>query len=173
MLTCFNRCAMQKNYIIREATNDDVPHVFEMAKALAHMQDLLHRFCVTPASLMQMLNETPKTTYTIVVEQNKEILGFAMYTLIKNNRLYHNGYAMYIDELYVLEQARGQGIGKDLFKYIADIATQNNCNRLEWWVEKDNKPAHVFYNNLGARALDEFITYRLQDPQLTEFVDAP
>jgi len=163
---------MQKNFIIRNAIEKDVPFIYEMARALAEMQDLLHRFCITPTSLTQMLKESPQTTQTIVVEEDTKIVGFAMYTLIKNNRLYHNGYAMYIDELYMLPEVRGHGIGKDLFKYIANIATQHQCNRLEWWVEKENKTAQQFYNNLGARALDEFITYRLQDPLLKEFLNA-
>lgn len=164
---------MKLDYVIRTATEKDVPEVYEMAKELAQMQGLLERFCVTPDSLLQMLNESPQNTNTIVaLGKNSELLGFAMHTLIKNNRLYHSGFAMYIDELYVIPAARGHGIGKALFKYIASVAIHHQCNRMEWWVESENKSAMEFYDNLGARALEEFITYRFQNPRLKTFIES-
>lgn len=157
---------------IRLAKNSDLTAVYKMAKELAKMQNLLTRFCLTPDSLEQMINDPLSATSTIVVEYEGKIIGFAMHTLLKNNRLYHNGYAMYIDELYVEPDYRGHAIGTALFKYIAKVAVQNACNRLEWWVEKENHKAFDFYAKMGARALTEFITYRLQEPALSAFENA-
>src|SRR5690242_17744255 len=109
-----------------------------MARELAIMQELEHRFCVTQESLKSMFLEPDQATTTIVVEADNKILAFAMYTLLKNNRLYHNGFAMYIDELFVLPEYRNYGLGTTLFKYIGKKALENNCNRMEWWVERQN-----------------------------------
>lgn len=156
-------------FLIRKACEKDIDEVFAMAQRLAEMQNLLPRFCLTPAILKEMIQEAHPTTHTIVITQQETIMGFAMYTLLKNNRLYHHGFAMYVDELFIQPAYRGKGLGTELFKYIAKIATQSDCNRMEWWVEKDNKDAVVFYEKMGARALDEFITFRLLEPALGKF----
>lgn len=158
------------NFEIRKAELKDIPKVFEMARALAIMQELEHRFCITQESLKLMFTEPEQSTTTIVVEADNQILAFAMYTLLKNNRLYHNGFAMYVDELFVLPEYRSIGLGTTLFKYIAKKALENNCNRMEWWVERENNEAMTFYDNLGARSLDEFTTYRMLKPELEIFV---
>lgn len=162
---------MTLQFEITKAMPEDAAAIFEMAKELAQMQDLLSRFCITETVLGDMLNESNPATMTIKVISGQEIIGFAMFTLLKNNRLYHDGFAMYIDELYVKSEYRGHGIGTHLFKYIANQAVIFKCNRMEWWVERSNTGASTFYNTLGARALDEFMTYRLQSPALEAFIN--
>jgi GNAT superfamily N-acetyltransferase len=159
------------NFEIRKAELKDIPEVFEMARTLAIMQELEHRFCITQESLKLMFTEPEQSTTTVVVEADNQILAFAMYTLLRNNRLYHNGFAMYVDELFVLPEHRSIGLGTALFQYIAKKALENNCNRMEWWVEKENNNAMTFYDNLGARSLDEFTTYRMLKPELEIFVN--
>jgi GNAT superfamily N-acetyltransferase len=139
-----------------------------MASQLADYQGLAHRLCITPKTLQEMILD-PKDTHTIVIIQHETIIGFAMYTILKNNRLYHHGYAMYIDELYVIPKMRGNGLGTAVFKYIAQQAVENGCNRLEWWVTEGNDSAVKFYESLGARALNEFTTFRLLQPELGQF----
>lgn len=161
---------MKQDLIIRAAKLTDCKTIYTMAYELAKMQDLLGRFCLTEKSLEAMVIDPQEATQTIVVEIEGQIAAFAMFTLLKNNRLYHLGYAMYIDELYVLAQYRNQGIGKALFRYIGQIALSKQCNRLEWWVEQSNQEAFAFYEHIGARALNEFMTFRLQDEALETFV---
>jgi|GEM_PF-1253133 len=161
---------MKEPITIRAAELTDCKVIYEMASELARMQDLLERFCLTPESLEHMVTDPMEATRTLVAYQNNQLAAFAMYTLLKNNRLYHHGYAMYIDELYVLPEFRNQGIGKALFQFIGKIALDNECNRLEWWVEQNNEGAFAFYEHFGARALNEFVTFRLQGEALEAFV---
>ncbi len=160
---------MKEPITIRAAKLTDCKVIYEMAYELAKMQNLLERFCLTQESLEHMVT-VPQETQTIVATLNDQVVAFAMYTLLKNNRLYHQGYAMYIDELYVLTENRNQGIGKALFQHVGKIALKQSCNRLEWWVEQNNKEAFAFYEHFGARALDEFVTFRLQGEALEVFV---
>ncbi len=161
---------MKNSIEIRAAELTDCKAVFGMAYELAKMQDLLERFCLTEQSLERMVSDPNEATRTITAYLDGKLVAFAMYTLLKNNRLYHHGYAMYIDELYVLPEHRNHGIGKALFQYIGQIALDNECNRLEWWVEQNNKGAYAFYEHIGARPLTEFVTFRLQKPALENFV---
>src|SRR5690349_7720684 len=130
---------MNKNISIRPAKLADCQSIYDMAYELAKMQELLHRFCLTEQSLQTMLTDPLEATQTIVAEEQGKVVAFAMYTLLKNNRLYHDGYAMYIDELYVLPENRNQGIGKSMFQFIGNIALNQGCNRMEWWVEQNNQ----------------------------------
>lgn len=161
---------MKQDLIIRAAKLTDCKTIYQMAYELAKMQDLLSRFCLSEQSLEKMISDPQEATQTLVAEKDGNLAAFAMYTLLKNNRLYHQGFAMYIDELYVLEPYRKQGIGTALFQYIGDIALAKQCNRLEWWVEQNNQEAFAFYEHMGARALTEFMTFRLQGEALEAFV---
>jgi GNAT superfamily N-acetyltransferase len=161
---------MKEPITIRAAELTDCKVIYDMAYELAKMQDLLSRFCLTQQSLESMVSSPLEATQTIVALKNDQVVAFAMYTLLRNNRLYHQGYAMYIDELYVLSENRHQGLGKALFQHVGKIALEHGCNRLEWWVEQNNKDAFAFYEHFGARALDEFVTFRLQGEALEAFV---
>lgn len=161
---------MNPSITIRAAELTDCKIIYHMAYELAKMQDLLPRFCLTPESLESMVSNPHDATQTIVAIKNGQVVAFAMYTLLQNNRLYHQGYAMYIDELYVLALNRNQGIGTAMFQFIGDIALKKGCNRMEWWVEQNNEGAFTFYEHIGARALNEFVTFRLQGEALKEFV---
>lgn len=162
--------SMKNNITIRKAKLIDSPIIYRMAYELAKMQELLHRFCLTEDSLNKMITDQSEATQTIVAEKDGGVVAFAMYTFLQNNRLYHDGYAMYIDELYVLAEHRHYGIGTGMFQYIGKLALEQNCNRLEWWVEQNNEGAFAFYERMGARALTEFMTFRLQKPALETFV---
>lgn len=160
---------MQTDFSIRLATNEDVAEVYAMAYELAEQQGILERFCATEHSLLKMVTDPKETTTTLVATHLEEIIGFAMFTLLKNNRLYHHGYAMYIDELFVKAKHRGKGLGTALFRYIAKEALTKECNRLEWWVTEGNEGATKFYKNIGAYPLTEMTTYRFKKPDLERF----
>ena len=56
---------------------------------------------------------------------------------------------------------RGNGVGKELLKRLAQIAKENDCARFEWSVLDWNEPAINFYKSLGANPMDEWTVFRL------------
>lgn len=163
---------MMKNaYQIKAATLIEAPQIYQMAYELAHYQGLAHRLCITQESLGEMMTDPNEHTKTIVAVSENQVIGFAMHTLLKNNRLYHHGYAMYVDELFVPDIHRGKGVGSALLKHIAKQALLQHCNRVEWWVSAGNEEAAKFYENIGARPLTEFMTYRLQGQALEDYIN--
>lgn len=68
---------------------------------------------------------------------------------------------VYLEDIYVQEQWRGQGVGRLLMQYVARMAVERGCARFEWSVLNWNEPAIGFYESLGARAQDEWTVYRL------------
>ena len=53
------------------------------------------------------------------------------------------------------------GFGKVLLTYLAKIATEKDCGRLEWAVLDWNEPSIEFYKSLGARIMNEWIINRV------------
>ena len=73
---------------------------------------------------------------------------------------------LYLEDLFVLPEARGSGVGKRLFTFVAREAVRRGCGRMEWVVLDWNQLAIDFYERMGARRLDEWYTYRLAGEEL-------
>jgi GNAT superfamily N-acetyltransferase len=68
---------------------------------------------------------------------------------------------LWIEDIFVLEKYRGNGIGTALLKRISQIAVEKDCGRLEWTVLDWNELSRQFYYNLGAKSMDEWTTFRM------------
>ena len=65
--------------------------------------------------------------------------------------------ALFLEDIFVLEQYRGRGIGTKLFQFCAEEAKRKGCGRMEWTALDWNEPAHRFYEGLGAKQLDWYL----------------
>ena len=68
---------------------------------------------------------------------------------------------LYLEDLYVRPGARGKGVGRGLFVHLARLARERDCGRLEWWVLDWNERAVAFYDDLGAKPMDDWTVFRL------------
>jgi GNAT superfamily N-acetyltransferase len=94
-----------------------------------------------------------------LVDQARTAVGFAVF--FHNFSTFVGRPGIYLEDLFVLPEHRGKGIGKALLLYVAELANERGCGRLEWAVLDWNKPAIEFYRGLGARAMDEWTLYRV------------
>ena len=74
----------------------------------------------------------------------------------------------WLEDLFVLTEHRGQGLGKELLATLAQLCVDRGWTRLEWWVLDWNAPSIAFYESLGAVAQDEWTTYRLDGTALKQ-----
>jgi GNAT superfamily N-acetyltransferase len=79
---------------------------------------------------------------------------------------------LYLEDLFVLPDARRGGIGREFFRVLAAEALRRQCGRMEWVVLDWNQLAIDFYERLGARHMREWYTYRLTADQLAEIAAA-
>jgi GNAT superfamily N-acetyltransferase len=98
-------------------------------------------------SVELMIREKDYLQGFIAVNENNEITGyvtcfFAYYTW--------SGKSMYMDDLYVKQSFRGNGIGTKLINSVIAYSKAENCKKLRWQVSEWNKPAIDFYKNIGA-----------------------
>lgn len=78
---------------------------------------------------------------------------------------------LYLEDLYILPEHRESGAGGALLKYVAGVAIAKGCGRFEWSVLDWNEPAIRFYESLGAKPQDEWITNRLTADAMTVLAD--
>jgi len=79
---------------------------------------------------------------------------------------------LYLEDLFVVPDARRHGIGGTFFRFLAGEAVRRGCGRMEWVVLDWNELAIGFYDKLGARRMTEWYTYRLNAEQLQEIAGA-
>jgi GNAT superfamily N-acetyltransferase len=77
---------------------------------------------------------------------------------------------LYLEDLFVLPDYRNRKIGYQLFQFVARLAIERNCGRLEWQVLDWNENAIKFYERFGASHLKEWYPYRLTADELESIV---
>jgi GNAT superfamily N-acetyltransferase len=144
---------------IRPAVPGDVTTVLNFIRLLADYENLSHAVVATEDLLRQHLFGDRPAAEVLMAELNGKPVGFALFFSSFSTFLARPG--IYLEDVFVLPEARGQGVGKALLKAVAKIAGQRSCGRLEWAVLDWNEPAIGFYQKLGAVAMDEWTTMRV------------
>jgi len=146
------------NLNIRKASSHDVPLILKFIKELSVYEKMSKEVVATEDVLRETLFGDKSYAQVLIAEIEGKPVGYALY--FYNFSTFVGRPGLYIEDIYVSKEYRGQGIGTALFKYCAHIAKESKCRRMEWFVLKWN-PARKFYENLGAKAMDEWLVYRL------------
>ncbi|NJN22410.1 MAG: GNAT family N-acetyltransferase [Leptolyngbya sp. RL_3_1] len=133
---------------ITAATPTDVPTLFGLVQALADYEKLSHEVTGTPAALAESLFGERPYAEALVARVDGKGVGFALFFHNFSTFLMQPG--LYLEDLFVLPDYRGQGIGKALLQRLGQVAVERNCGRLEWMVLDWNDPAIQFYERMGA-----------------------
>ncbi|MEE9144280.1 MAG: GNAT family N-acetyltransferase, partial [Candidatus Binatia bacterium] len=88
-----------------------------------------------------------------------EPVGFALF--FHNYSPFLGRPGIYLEDLYVKPEMRGKGFGRIMLSYVARLAKERRCGRLEWSVLDWNEPALKFYKSIGAVPMDEWTTQRV------------
>ncbi len=149
---------MNNKLIFRYAERKDVGLILQFIKELADYEKLLHEVVATEEILTEWIFEKEKAEVIFAVVDGKEI-GFALF--FHNFSTFLGRAGIYLEDLYVSPEFRGNGYGKALLTQLAKIAVERGCGRLEWWCIDWNKPSIDFYLSLGAEPMDEWTVYRI------------
>ena len=147
------------NFIIRRAERKDVPLVLDFIKKLAEYERLSHEVVATEEQLEKFLFGEEKVAEVVIGYEGDLPVGFALYFYNFSTFLAKPG--IYLEDLYVLEEHRGRSYGKELLTYLARLAVEKDCGRLEWAVLDWNEPSIEFYKSLGANIMEEWLVNRL------------
>jgi GNAT superfamily N-acetyltransferase len=155
--------------IIRPATVADIPQVLAFIRALAEYEKLSDEVTANEAQLRATLfpvNGAP-VAHCVLAFADDTPAGFAIYFFNYSTFLAKPG--LYLEDLFVRPEFRGQGIGKALLLHLAKSANARGCGRMEWSVLDWNQPAIEFYESLGARRMKEWQICRLTGDALAQY----
>jgi GNAT superfamily N-acetyltransferase len=146
---------------LRPATAADAPLILDFIRGLAEYEKLSHEVAATEESLRATLFPAsgPAAAECLLAFVGPRPAGFALYFPTYSTFLAQRG--LYLEDLFVRPEFRGQGIGRALLLHLARLANARGCGRMEWSVLDWNEPAIRFYEGLGARRLQEWTTCRL------------
>lgn len=148
---------------------EDVPTILRFVRALAEYERLGHEVEATEDRLRETLfGPRPYAEVLFAVENGVEV-GFALFFHNYSTFLARPG--LYLEDLFVLPEHRGNGVGKGLLRRLAQIAVERGCGRFEWWVLDWNEPSIEFYRRQGAVAMDEWTVFRVAGASLTALAD--
>jgi ribosomal protein S18 acetylase RimI-like enzyme len=86
------------------------------------------------------------------------LVGFASYSILWPAVL--SAKSLYLKELYVKSSHRHAGVGRLLMAGIFKAAREQECSRVEWTTDQDNKDAQAFYERLGISPHRSKLFYR-------------
>ena len=157
---------MLENLTLRVATETDTALILSFIQGLAEYEKLLHEVVATEDSLRESLFGKHRVAEVVIGEWEQNPVAFALYFYNYSTFLGQAG--IYLEDLYVIPDMRGKGIGKHMLSYLAGLAKERNCGRLEWSVLDWNEPALKFYRSIGAVLMDGWTVHRLTGDALTQ-----
>jgi GNAT superfamily N-acetyltransferase len=130
-----------------------------LIRGLADYEKLSHEAKATPADIRRDGFGRRRYFETLICFRGREPIGFALYFFTYST--FVGRPSIWLEDLFVVPEARGIGAGKALLTELARIAVRRGCGRLEWTVLDWNTPSIRFYESLGAKLRKDWILTRL------------
>ena len=156
--------------IIRDAVAQDIDVILTFIRALADYERLAHAVKVDRDTLARYLFGPRPMAEVLIADHDGASVGFALF--FHNFSTFEGRPGLYLEDLFVLPEARGLGAGKALLARLAGLAIERDCARLEWSVLDWNAPSIAFYRALGARPMDEWTVQRVDGDALVALARA-
>src|SRR5215831_6691948 len=150
---------MNTTFTIAPASERDVPTILRMIQALAEYEKLIHAVVATEDRLRRTLFGPNPAAEVLMGYAGEQPAGFALF--FHNYSTFLGQRGVYLEDLFVMSEWRGHGLGRQLLSRLAAIALERDCGRLEWSVLDWNSPAIGFYRKLGAVPMDDWTIMRM------------
>ena len=154
---------------IERATERDIPAIVRLVRHLAEYEKLAHAMVSTEDDFRKALFGPQRNVEALMAFAGDAPVGFALYFYNFSTFLGKRG--IYLEDLFVEPEYRGQGIGNALLQRLARIGKEEDCARMEWSVLTWNQPSIDFYHRLGAVTLEDWRTFRLTGPAFDRLAD--
>ena len=159
---------MSNNFNIRPAQPEEAGLVLAFIKKLAEYEKCSDEVVADEATLYESLF-VEHSAEVVFAEEDGEVIGFALF--FHNFSTFVGRKGLYLEDLFILPEKRGKGYGKALLKYLANLAVERNCGRMEWICLDWNQPALKVYRSIGAIPMDEWTVQRLDEQALKQFAE--
>jgi GNAT superfamily N-acetyltransferase len=151
---------------IRPAKPEEAGLVLDFIKKIAAYEKCADEVVADEATIYHSLF-VEHSAEVVFAEEDGSVVGFALF--FHNFSTFVGRKGLYLEDLFILPEKRGRGYGKALLKYLANLAVERHCGRMEWICLDWNEPALAVYRSIGAVPMDEWTVQRLTEPVLHEF----
>jgi GNAT superfamily N-acetyltransferase len=158
-----------QNVEIRPAKVEDVEKIFQLIQALAEYEKLSDQVTGSVEQLRDHLFGNRPCIEALLADRQGTAIGFALFFTNYSTFLTKPG--LYLEDLFVMPEYRGQGVGKSILSHLARLALQRNYGRLEWSVLDWNEPAIGFYQRIGATVLPDWRICRVTGDAIEKLGD--
>ena len=162
---------MSDEVTIRPALEHETPLILQFVRELAQYERLEEQMAAEEAQMRAALFGPRPYAEVVFACWEGEPVGFALF--FHNFSTFLGRPGIYLEDLFVRPGFRGRGLGRRLLAWLAMLAVERGCGRLEWAVLDWNAPAVGFYRSLGAVAMDEWTVFRLTGPALEALAGRP
>jgi GNAT superfamily N-acetyltransferase len=155
---------------IRDAAAADVGVILRLIRGLAEYERAPDAVTATEEDLLRDgFGDRPRF-HVVLAEWDGAAVGYAFYFF--NYSTWQGRPGLYLEDLFVVPEYRGWGIGKALLVHLARIAVEKGCARYQWQVLDWNEPAIRFYEAMGARVMREWLDVRVTGDALSRLAAA-
>jgi GNAT superfamily N-acetyltransferase len=158
-----------EDFTIRFATREDTALILQFIIELADYEHMADQVVATEELLTQFLFDQKKAEVIIGDYQQKPVC-FALF--FHNFSTFLGRPGIYLEDLYVKPEMRGKGLGSTILSYLAQLARERGCGRLEWWCLNWNEPSIRFYKQKGAIPMDEWTVFRVNGEALDRLAES-
>lgn len=149
---------------IRSAHEDESALVLDFIKKLAIYEKMIDEVEATVDTIYDSLFVKHEAEVVFGCEDGVPV-GFALF--FHNFSTFVGRKGLYLEDLFVIPEKRGLGYGKALLLHLAHLAKERNCGRMEWVCLDWNTPSINFYKSLGAKPMEDWTIYRLDEKSLS------
>ena len=154
------------NFTIRPAKETEAGLILEFIKKLAAYEKCSDEVVADEATIYNSIF-VEKAAEVLFAEEDGVVIGFALF--FHNFSTFVGRKGLYLEDLFIIPEKRGLGYGKAILKYLANIAVERNCGRMEWICLDWNAPSLAFYRSIGAIPMDEWTVQRMHENVVKTF----
>src|SRR5688572_25877634 len=147
------------SFRIEKAAATDVPLILSFIRQLAEYERLSDAVTANEDVLRESLFGDRPAAEVVIGYDGETAVAFAIFFQSFSTFLGKPG--IYLEDLFVIPEARGRGFGRAMLVYLARLAVDRGYGRLEWSVLDWNEPAINFYRSLGAAPMNDWTMFRV------------
>ena len=152
--------------VIRKALREESKDIFDFIIDLALFENLKDNVVTSVSELEKNIFDNNYADVLLLEIDSKKV-GFCLYFFTFST--FEGKPSLYLEDLFILEEERKKGYGKETLKYLANLAIKKGCARFEWSCLKWNQEAIDFYIKFGALPQDEWTLFRLEGNNLVGY----
>ena len=157
-----------ENFKLIEAGDKDCEAILELIYGIAKYEKMTDQVTATVESLHDSLF-VKKRAKVVLAYENSKLIGYMLYFF--NYSTFTGGANIYLEDLFIYEEYRHKGYGKEMLRVLAQIALDNDAKRIDWVCLDWNKSSLDFYKSIGAQKLDCWVLHRLNEENIKKLAE--